>query len=135
MVVLHEVYPKRGILRTNVSLLPPDLKEYLLVSACVSLAFCLLTSVRDEMEYQQVTGYSKFQQVTGHSKFQQVTVSASQSSSKSQITASSSKSQFQQVKVPASHRSQQVPASHGSSKTQKVTKGYGRSQQVIESLD
>jgi hypothetical protein len=150
MVVLHEVYPKRGILRTNVSLLPPDLKEYLLGSVYVSpalclrlayvlhtsrlcsayvspmnrsvcslpedesgyfacalptprlrslyvlLAFCLLTSGRDEMEYQQVTGYSKFQQVTGHSKFQQVTVSASQSSSKSQITASSSKSRFQQ---------------------------------------
>jgi hypothetical protein len=38
MVVLHKVYLKRGILRTNVSLLPPDLKEYLLVSAYVSIA-------------------------------------------------------------------------------------------------
>jgi hypothetical protein len=54
MVVLHEVYLKRGILRTNVSLLPPDFKEYLLVSTYV---------LRDEMEYP-LCSKSKFQQVT-----------------------------------------------------------------------
>jgi hypothetical protein len=47
MMVLPEVYQERDILRTNVSLLPPDLKEYLLVSIpalCLRLAYVLYTS-------------------------------------------------------------------------------------------